>query len=699
MSEIITNDVFVVENGVVATDYIVDTMGEIDVLDGGTLTSSVVTNGGYVTAADGAFLENISVDKFGDLWINGSASNLTAVDDGNIDLDSGGKLNGGLVQDGGYAMIYTGASADKVTVTSGGKMINYGGTVQNAVVSGGGSFTAQLAMGENTGTTVLEGGVMRVVSAGKAAGTAVNGGYLEVDSGSAENTVLTGGSMHVSSGNSVTSTTLNDGALLVLEGTAETTVLNGGRIEATSAVAVDTSILGGSASFVATTVSGLTVGAVGIATLDEVSTLNGKGVFASGASVVVDGTLAFDTAYMTMVDAQITGLSAVSGDTTFTLTGAGAAGSYKLATDAAGFTGGIEIGSETLTLIKTEDGERSDVVRIGDFFYQTLVDNSNELMLKVMTPEAGNLFFTGKFAGGSTSMLARSVFGYVDIFTSTGEVWGTMNMGYGGDFISVGDFNGDGFEDILRTNYSGQFFYDLSNGDGTFTAQDLGFDAGTWEEMGTGDFSGNGIDDILLADPKAYSDSDPDAGQLAYKEYNEGVSLINVYRDGWDMVATGAFGTAASTAPDASPDEKADMLWQNTFIGTDDATYYGYCTWITDSHEGTYWRMIGAVKSDEWTFLGAGDFNGDGTSDFAMLHDDGVVALCGIQNGTLNYWGVLNAVNTAEWTLAGIGDFNGDGTDDIAWYCYNNENLTGLAGYWQINNMQTTDWGTIGWIA
>lgn len=297
-------------------------------------------------------------------------------------------------------------------------------------------------------------------------------------------------------------------------------------------------------------------------------------------------------------------------------------------------------------------------------------------------------------------MIARSVFGCVDIFSSeTGEVWGTMNMGYGGDFISVGDFNGDGFEDILRTNYSGQFFYDLSNGDGTFISQDLGFDAGTWDEMGTGDFSGNGIDDILLADPNAYADSDPDAGQLAYKEYNAGVSLFNVYRDGWEMIATGHFGSAASTAPDAPVDNKADMLWKNVFTGFDDNSYNGYCTWITDSPEGSYWRMIGAVRTDEWDYLGAGDFNGDGTCDFALINHAGIVAICGVQNGTIGYWGVLNAVNTAEWSLAGIGDFNGDGTDDIAWYCENNEALSGLTGYWQINDMQTTGWGTIGWLA
>ena len=87
-------------------------------------------------------------------------------------------------------------------------------------------------------------------------------------------------------------------------------------------------------------------------------------------------------------------------------------------------------------------------------------------------------------------------------------------------------------------------------------------------------------------------------------------------------------------------------------------------------------------------------FNGDGTTDFAMINYENVIALGGIMNGTLSYWAVLNGVDTNEWRLAGIGDYNGDGTDDIAW-C----NSGNLAGYWQINDMQQTGWGTIGILA
>ncbi len=684
MPDIITNDVLIIENGETSSGLTVGTSGEIDVMAGGTLADSFATTGGMIYVDTDGIVQRISASGESDIYVMGDASDLTVESKGQFDID--GTLDSGLIKDGGIGTVYDLGTASGVTVLSGGRFLNSGGIVRDTAVMSGGSFTVQFTTAQTSGTSVY-GGTMRVNSAGNAFDTLMDGGLLDVLSGSVSNTVVSGGTMLLTEAAADT-TVLSGGVMRVVSGnTIGNTTVNGGQLEANSVVATDTNVQAGTAVFSSSTISGLEVGSGASVTLDNASTLVGTLVFAPGATVTVGGILAFDTAYTTMVNAQVTGLSAVTGDASYTLNPDAAVGTYKLATDAAGFTSAVTFGDQTLT---TSD----DVAKYGDLYYKLLIANTNDLILKVMDDNEGDVFFTGHFAGGSKSMLARSVFGYVEIYSSdTGEVWGTLNFGYSGNFVSVGDFNGDGFDDILRTNYAGQFFYDLSNGDGTFTAQDLGFDAGTWDEMGTGDFSGNGIDDILLADPNAYSDSDPNAGQLAYKEYNAGVSLINVYRDGWDMLATGNFGTASSTSPDAPPDAKADMLWQNTFTGIDDKQYYGFCTWITDSSEDSYWRMIGAVRIEEWDFLGVGDFNGDGTSDFAVINSDGIVAIGGVKNGTLSYWGVLNAVDTSEWRFAGTGDFNGDGTDDIAW-C----NSGNLAGYWQINDMQTTDWGTIGWL-
>ena len=149
----------------------------------------------------------------------------------------------------------------------------------------------------------------------------------------------------------------------------------------------------------------------------------------------------------------------------------------------------------------------------------------------------------------------------------------------------------------------------------------------------------------------------------------------------WDMLATGDFNA----------DGKADTLWRKSFVGDDGSWYSAYYTKLAS--EENDWRMVGVTNAEEWNFLGSGDFDFDGAADIAMIGNDGVVGIWGVQDGGLSSWSILSSV-TPEWSFSGIADFNADGTDDIAW-C-NTE--TGLSGFWQINNKQLTDWTNIAMI-
>ena len=215
MSVTVTNDIVIIDSGVVSSGLVAGLNGEIDVLAGGTLTDSLA-DGGWIVVDNGGIVQRVSATAEGDVFVNGSASELTAENMGMFDIDAGGTLDTGLVKSGGMGAIYPDATADNVTILDGGKFLNYGGTVLNTNVMSGGSFTVQLATAETSGTTVLTGGVMRITAekpgeayAGKATGTTVDGGFLEIESGTAAQTIVSAGSMRVNKSNTVEGVTLS----------------------------------------------------------------------------------------------------------------------------------------------------------------------------------------------------------------------------------------------------------------------------------------------------------------------------------------------------------------------------------------------------------------------------------------------------------------------------------------------------------
>ena len=237
MSDIVTSDIVVISSGVVSSGMTAGLDGEIDVLTGGTLTDSLA-DGGWIVVDNGGTVQNVSATARGDVFINGSASDLTAENMGMFDIDSGGTLDTGLVKSSGMGAIYAGGAAKDVTVLEGGKFLNNGGTVQNTNVMSGGSFTVQFATANTADTSILDGATMRIVSAGNATDTTVNGGFLEIESGIAANTVVSAGSMRVNKSNTVEGVKLLGGQLEINEATANATVVSGGSMRVASAGSV-----------------------------------------------------------------------------------------------------------------------------------------------------------------------------------------------------------------------------------------------------------------------------------------------------------------------------------------------------------------------------------------------------------------------------------------------------------------------------
>jgi hypothetical protein len=127
----------------------------------------------------------------------------------------------------------------------------------------------------------------------------------------------------------------------------------------------------------------------------------------------------------------------------------------------------------------------------------------------------------------------------------------SANPGPSWQEIGTGDFNSDGFSDILWQNTNGQAAIWEMNGTNVISQADVGSNPGpNWKAVGTGDFNDDGHSDILWQNAN---------GQAAIWEMN-GTNVISQADVGsnpgpsWKAIGTGDF----------NGDGFSDILWQNT---------------------------------------------------------------------------------------------------------------------------------------
>jgi hypothetical protein len=119
---------------------------------------------------------------------------------------------------------------------------------------------------------------------------------------------------------------------------------------------------------------------------------------------------------------------------------------------------------------------------------------------------------------------------------------------------SVGDFNADGYADILwRNSSTGEVYLWLMNGTSTTSSGSLGNVSTDWSIAGVGDFDGDGQADILWWNSST--------GQ-AYLWLMKGTTVsgggsVSYVSAGWNIVGVGDF----------NGDGDADILWRNTTTG------------------------------------------------------------------------------------------------------------------------------------
>lgn len=210
--------------------------------------------------------------------------------------------------------------------------------------------------------------------------------------------------------------------------------------------------------------------------------------------------------------------------------------------------------------------------------------------------------------------------------------------------IGVGDFNGDGILDLAVANtVDNTVSILLGNGDGTFQTQGILAGGSAPVSIIVGDFNADGIADLVVAD------------------VNEaGVSVLLGNGDGTFQTrmtfATGNFPEHL-VAADLNRDGVVDLAVVNTTDNT--------VSILLGNGDGTFQDQLVSSTGSGPYFIAVGDFNRDGLVDLAVCNrNSGTVSLLiGDGDGTFQT-GTSMQTGRSPVSLA-VGDFDGDGLLDL----------------------------------
>ena len=209
--------------------------------------------------------------------------------------------------------------------------------------------------------------------------------------------------------------------------------------------------------------------------------------------------------------------------------------------------------------------------------------------------------------------------------------------------VAVGDFNGDGKQDLAVANLFGDASILLGDGTGNFSAP-TNFTAGDAPiSVVVGDFNGDGKQDLAVANYQS-----------------ENVSIL--LGDGAGNFSAPTNFTVGNGSPrsvavgDFNGDGKQDLAVVTQFSNNivvllgDGAGNFSAPTYFGN----------GAYPSS----VVVGDFNNDGNQDLAALTESNVSILYG--DGTGNFSASID-FNAGDFPVSvAVGDFNGDGNQDLA---------------------------------
>ena len=241
------------------------------------------------------------------------------------------------------------------------------------------------------------------------------------------------------------------------------------------------------------------------------------------------------------------------------------------------------------------------------------------------------------------------------------------NFCYSGMQCFMGDFNGDGRDDIIQFNHAvnpaGAVYVRLSNGSSFDPLQ--GWNSNSFCEQNSdickvGDFNKDGKDDVVRF-------------RRSTGEVSVALSLGNSFGNSAIWKTGFCIGSEICDVGDYNGDGKADIsTFTRSLYADQGLVYVALSNGVNGFGGSSKWVSFFCVQQE---MCGSGDFNGDGKDDVIVFSKNYGPVYVATSTGT----SFVKAPNNTPWRdffcpgqeVCGVGDFNGDGKDDISTYLRN----------------------------